>query len=288
MGQVLVNLLDNAARHAPAHSVITVTGERRGTNVVLSVADQGPGVPLADRETIFDRFTQLGTGGRAGLGLTIAKTFVEAHGERRLVRRGPRRWRDALCSRCPSLATATTRLDMAHILVIDDDTSLLRALRLGLEAEGHDVSTRSERRTRHVPNRPALPRHRGARHRSARHGRTRGHAAHSSVERRADHHPLRHRRRSPQDRRAQWRRRRLRHQALQHGRTGSANPSGPAKPRRRSDRGAAADLDLGSLHVDLRSPRGAPQRRESRPHRRKSSACSPILARTPGGPAPIR
>jgi two-component system, OmpR family, sensor histidine kinase KdpD len=81
MGQVLVNLLDNAARHAPAHSVIAVKGERRGSQVVLYVADQGPGVPINDRETIFDRFTQLSTGGRAGLGLTIAKTFVEAHGE---------------------------------------------------------------------------------------------------------------------------------------------------------------------------------------------------------------
>jgi two-component system sensor histidine kinase KdpD len=82
MGQVLVNLLDNAARHSPANSVITVKGERRGSQVVLSVADQGPGVPPGDRETIFDRFTQISTGGRAGLGLTIAKTFVEAHGER--------------------------------------------------------------------------------------------------------------------------------------------------------------------------------------------------------------
>jgi two-component system sensor histidine kinase KdpD len=79
--QVLVNLLDNAQRHAPPMSSITVAGERRGDRVVLSVADQGPGVPPGDRETIFDRFTQLSTGGRAGLGLTIAKTFVEAHGE---------------------------------------------------------------------------------------------------------------------------------------------------------------------------------------------------------------
>jgi two-component system sensor histidine kinase KdpD len=62
--------------------VITVMSELRGDVVVLSVADQGPGVPSGDRETIFDRFTQLSTGGRAGLGLTIAKTFVEAHGER--------------------------------------------------------------------------------------------------------------------------------------------------------------------------------------------------------------
>jgi two-component system sensor histidine kinase KdpD len=82
MGQVLVNLLDNAVRHSPANSVITVTGERRESQVVLTVADRGPGVPPGDRETIFDRFTQISTGGRAGLGLTIAKTFVEAHGEK--------------------------------------------------------------------------------------------------------------------------------------------------------------------------------------------------------------
>lgn len=82
IGQVLINLLDNAVRHSPANSVITVKGERRGHDVVVSVADTGPGVPVADRDTIFDRFVSLGTGGRAGLGLTIAKTFVEAHGER--------------------------------------------------------------------------------------------------------------------------------------------------------------------------------------------------------------
>jgi two-component system sensor histidine kinase KdpD len=81
VGQVLINLIDNAVRHAPTNSVITVKGEARGEKVVLSVSDRGPGVPLGDRETIFDRFTQLSTGGRAGLGLTIAKTFVEAHGE---------------------------------------------------------------------------------------------------------------------------------------------------------------------------------------------------------------
>ncbi len=81
MGQALVNLLDNAVRHAPPHSVITVTSEVRGREVVLTVADQGPGVPEGDRETIFDRFTQLSTAGRAGLGLTIVKTFVEAHDE---------------------------------------------------------------------------------------------------------------------------------------------------------------------------------------------------------------
>jgi two-component system sensor histidine kinase KdpD len=82
IGQVLVNLLDNASRHAPAHSVIAVTGQLEDNEVTLSIADQGPGVAPAERERIFDRFTQFNTGGRAGLGLTIAKTFLEAHQER--------------------------------------------------------------------------------------------------------------------------------------------------------------------------------------------------------------
>ena len=79
--QVLINLLDNAARHNPPHSLITVTGELREQKIVLCVADEGPGVALDDREAVFNRFAQFDTGGRAGLGLTIAKTFVEAHGE---------------------------------------------------------------------------------------------------------------------------------------------------------------------------------------------------------------
>jgi two-component system sensor histidine kinase KdpD len=62
--------------------VITVGAERRGASLVLSVTDEGTGVAREDREAIFNRFEQFNTGGRAGLGLTIAKTFVEAHGER--------------------------------------------------------------------------------------------------------------------------------------------------------------------------------------------------------------
>ncbi len=81
IGQVVANLLDNASRYAPPESLITVAGEVRGDRVALSVADAGPGVPLAEREAVFDRYVRFDTGGRAGIGLTIAKTFVEAHGE---------------------------------------------------------------------------------------------------------------------------------------------------------------------------------------------------------------
>jgi two-component system, OmpR family, sensor histidine kinase KdpD len=82
ISQVLANLLDNANRHAPSESVITVAGEVRGDRVALSVTDEGPGIPAEEREVVFDRFVRFDTGGRTGLGLTIAKTFVEAHGER--------------------------------------------------------------------------------------------------------------------------------------------------------------------------------------------------------------
>jgi two-component system sensor histidine kinase KdpD len=78
--QVLANLLDNAKRHAPANSLITVAAGVRNDQVTLSVIDRGPGVPSDEREAVFDRFVRFDTGGRAGLGLTIAKTFVEAHG----------------------------------------------------------------------------------------------------------------------------------------------------------------------------------------------------------------
>ena len=90
INQVLANLLDNASRHAPPGSVITVAAEVRGDHIALSVADAGPGVPAVEREAVFDRYVRFDTGGRAGLGLTIAKTFVEAHDQHIWVEDGPR------------------------------------------------------------------------------------------------------------------------------------------------------------------------------------------------------
>jgi two-component system sensor histidine kinase KdpD len=89
MGQVLVNLLDNANRHGPPNSPITVAAEVQHDRIALSVADHGPGVPSREREAVFDRFVRFDTGGRAGMGLSIAKTFVEAHGEQIWVDDGP-------------------------------------------------------------------------------------------------------------------------------------------------------------------------------------------------------
>jgi two-component system sensor histidine kinase KdpD len=83
VSQVLANLLDNAERVSPVDSSIVVTGRvapRSVDRVEVAVSDEGPGIAPGDRDRIFEMFTQNGRSGGAGLGLAIAKAFVEAHG----------------------------------------------------------------------------------------------------------------------------------------------------------------------------------------------------------------
>jgi PAS domain S-box-containing protein len=87
IGQVLTNLVGNAARYSPAQTVITLTAQRVNDMLQIDVADHGPGIPSQARARIFEPFEQVGrppttrTGG-AGLGLAICKGLVEAHGGR--------------------------------------------------------------------------------------------------------------------------------------------------------------------------------------------------------------
>jgi two-component system, sensor histidine kinase and response regulator len=85
--RVLENLLDNALRHTPKGSCVTVSARRGDGQIEVSVADQGRGVPAALRESIFERFAQASLDqppartGR-GLGLTFCRLAIEAHGGR--------------------------------------------------------------------------------------------------------------------------------------------------------------------------------------------------------------
>jgi two-component system, OmpR family, sensor histidine kinase KdpD len=83
IARVLTNLLENAIRHAPKGTPITVTAAHQPPgSVLLSVADLGPGVSPDRRDEIFSMLARRHADAGAGLGLTIAKTFVEAHGQR--------------------------------------------------------------------------------------------------------------------------------------------------------------------------------------------------------------
>ena len=82
MEHALANVLDNAAKHAPAGTPVRVAASVQNGEVVLDVTDAGPGIPAADLERVFDPFWR-GAGAQAagrGLGLAICRAFVEANG----------------------------------------------------------------------------------------------------------------------------------------------------------------------------------------------------------------
>jgi signal transduction histidine kinase len=85
LGRVIRNLLENAIRHAPDDSVVLVQIEVRDGRATLRVVDQGPGFPSDFRERAFEPFTRADPArdtrtGTAGLGLSIARGIVTAHG----------------------------------------------------------------------------------------------------------------------------------------------------------------------------------------------------------------
>jgi signal transduction histidine kinase len=85
--RVLFNLIQNAIRHTPADGSVTVLAEVNRAGIEVEVADTGPGLDPADRSRAFEPFYRGGNGqarpaGATGLGLTICRAIVEAHGGR--------------------------------------------------------------------------------------------------------------------------------------------------------------------------------------------------------------
>ncbi|WP_243838327.1 sensor histidine kinase, partial [Nitratidesulfovibrio liaohensis] len=83
--RILLNLLSNAFKFIPDGGSVSVTLERQGGEALLSVSDDGPGVPAHLRDAVFERYRQSGEGARglhggSGLGLAIVKEFAELHG----------------------------------------------------------------------------------------------------------------------------------------------------------------------------------------------------------------
>jgi heavy metal sensor kinase len=87
LGRMLLNLLDNAIKYSPSGSTVTLSCRRDGNRYLLSVSDNGPGIPVELQPRIFERFFRAdkarsrseGETGGAGLGLSIARWIVEAH-----------------------------------------------------------------------------------------------------------------------------------------------------------------------------------------------------------------
>ena len=90
--QALVNVLENAARFSPAQGRLRVSVACGAAELRFAVSDQGPGIPEAEREKIFDMFYTAARGDRGGqgtgLGLAICQGMVGAHGGRVTVGEG--------------------------------------------------------------------------------------------------------------------------------------------------------------------------------------------------------
>ncbi|MER2224005.1 MAG: ATP-binding protein, partial [Rhodococcus sp. (in: high G+C Gram-positive bacteria)] len=85
IGQVLSNLLDNALRHSRSQSTVRVRGRVKGDRFILTLTDEGDGVAAEHLPYLFERFYRADAArdrahGGAGIGLSIAKALVEAHG----------------------------------------------------------------------------------------------------------------------------------------------------------------------------------------------------------------
>jgi len=82
--QVLFNLIDNAAKYAPDGTSIEIDGRQDGNTIMLSIKDEGPGIPSGDIERVFDSFYRVRKADQVragtGLGLSICRGFVEAMG----------------------------------------------------------------------------------------------------------------------------------------------------------------------------------------------------------------
>ncbi len=155
--QVLGNLLSNAARNSPETSIIRVSAARQGVHVTVAVADEGRGIPAESLPGLFRKFSRAQSeeqGGDTGLGLSICKGIVEAHGGRIWAESGGPGMGACFTftlpsvegsgrgapGRHPSISTrdAERTEERVRVLAVDDDPNDLRYIRDTLAKAGYD------------------------------------------------------------------------------------------------------------------------------------------------------
>ena len=156
LAQVFANLLDNAAKYTEPGCAITVTAERCGAEVAVTVADTGIGIAPDHLPDLFEMFAQIGSDpdrsqGGLGIELPLTRHLVELHGGRIEVRSAGRGQGSAFVVHLPisaetpadPLAPSAPRRDFGdktrHILVADDNPDCAESLAVLLRLLGHEV-----------------------------------------------------------------------------------------------------------------------------------------------------
>lgn len=157
MAQVIVNLLNNAAKYSERGGHIALTVRRQGGSVLIAVRDEGVGIAPERLRDVFDMFTQVDRSldkaqGGLGIGLALAKRLVEMHeGTIEARSDGPGRGAEFVI-RLPILADATAPLgtgqeemrqpdamDMRRVLIVDDNVDCADSLAMMLKIMGNDT-----------------------------------------------------------------------------------------------------------------------------------------------------
>ncbi len=148
MEQILVNLLDNAAKYAPPGSTLLIAATMQTPHRLrMAVEDKGPGVPPAERERVFDMFYRVNKGGRqiagTGLGLAICRDLVKVLDGSITLGSGAggrgARFEDGIPSAAETGDGTEMSIDHAKILIVDDEAPIRKFLRISLTAAGHHV-----------------------------------------------------------------------------------------------------------------------------------------------------
>jgi CheY-like chemotaxis protein len=159
LAQVFSNLLNNSAKYTGPGGHISLTVEQHGSDVVVSVKDDGVGIPEDKLGAIFEMFTQVDqklerSPGGLGIGLNLVRGLVEMHGGTVQVQSGGPGKGSEFTVRLPVLLSPNmvqqrstedgndTNPSSAHrILVVDDNNDGAKSLALLLQAMGHDART---------------------------------------------------------------------------------------------------------------------------------------------------
>ena len=147
--QALFNLLDNAAKYAPAETTIRIQSWRDADAVCLRVLDEGSGIPADDLDHIFDKFyrAQKTDQVRAGTGLwarhlaRLCRGHARHHRRRQPHRPQRRRVHHQPADPAPAAKPGCRRMSAAplRVLVVDDEPPIRKLLRMGLTAQGYQT-----------------------------------------------------------------------------------------------------------------------------------------------------